>query len=139
MLLDMITLQRKAAWLRSSVLEMVARAGKGHIGGAFSMAEILVALYGIPVLRFNPADPRWDARDRFLLSKGHSCEALYVLLADLGFFSNDEISVTRKAACWPAIRTAGCPGLRRIPGLWGMAWELPAAWPGGRKWTARIS
>ncbi len=84
-------LQAKAAHIRSAILEMIASAGKGHIGGAFSCTDILVALYYGGILRFKPNDPGWEGRDRFLLSKGHSGAALYAVLADLGFFPASDL------------------------------------------------
>ncbi|MBA7566562.1 Apulose-4-phosphate transketolase subunit A [subsurface metagenome] len=85
-------LEKKANWVRNQVLEMIVSANKGHIGGAFSCADILVALYYGDILRFDPNDSNWSKRDRFILSKGHSCTALYTILADLGFFSISELS-----------------------------------------------
>lgn len=79
-------LKQKANRVRSQILEGIARAGKGHIGGAFSCTDILVALYYSGILRFNPKDANWRDRDRFILSKGHSALALYTILADLGYF-----------------------------------------------------
>ena len=74
-------MEKKARWVRNQVLEMIASAGKGHIGGAFSSTDILVALYYGDILRFDPSDKDWDGRDRFILSKGHSGAALYAILA----------------------------------------------------------
>ncbi|MTV49687.1 transketolase [Heliobacillus mobilis] len=94
----MIHLEKKANWVRNQVLEMTASAKKGHIGGAFSAIDVLVALYYGGFLRFNPSEPAWEDRDRFILSKGHSTLALYVILADLGFTS------------WDAFKTYGQNG-----------------------------
>lgn len=90
------SLQKKAQWVRKNIFEMIVTAGKGHIGGAFSCTDILVALYYGGILRFDPSNNKWDKRDRFILSKGHSCEALYVILADLGFFPFDELENYQK-------------------------------------------
>jgi transketolase len=85
-------LRQFAADVRRLSVEMVARAKASHIGGALSMADILAALYAPGgSLRINPADPQWDQRDRFVLSKGHSCVALYASLALRGFFPVDEL------------------------------------------------
>lgn len=105
-------LKKKANWLRSQVLEMIAAAGKGHIGGAFSCADILVTLFYAGILRLKPSQPNWPKRDRFLLSKGHSAAALYVILADLGFFPVSELSVYQKEGCI----LSGHP-YRGIPGI----------------------
>lgn len=79
-------LDAKAKWVRRQILEMVAHSGKGHLGGSFSCAEILVALYYGGVLRFDAQNPNWEDRDRFILSKGHAAIALYSILADVGYF-----------------------------------------------------
>ncbi len=80
-----------ATAIRAHALRMVARAKASHIGGALSMADILAVLYGGGVLRHRPLQPRWPDRDRFLLSKGHNCTALYAALALRGFFPESEL------------------------------------------------
>jgi transketolase len=79
----------KAAWVRREILEMISRAGKGHIGGSLSCADILVALYAGGILRHRPGEPHWPGRDRFILSKGHAVEALYATLSLSGYFTAD--------------------------------------------------
>ena len=79
-----------ARHIRVFAIQMVARAQASHIGGALSMADLLAVLYG-EVLRVRPEDPRWPDRDRFILSKGHSCSALYATLALRGFFPPEEL------------------------------------------------
>ena len=74
-----------ASRIRLRTLSMVQRAGSSHIGSNFSMVELLTVLYG-RVLRVDPERPDWTERDRFILSKGHACAALYVVLAERGFF-----------------------------------------------------
>lgn len=80
-------LEAKAAELRRTILETALRAGKGHIPPALSWVEIAVALYYGGVLNYGGG----DERDRFILSKGHGCLALYAVLADLGLLSRDEL------------------------------------------------
>ena len=70
---------------------MVARARASHIGGVLSMADLLAVLYS-KILRVRPSDPGWSDRDRFILSKGHSCSGLYAVLALRGFFPVDELA-----------------------------------------------
>lgn len=84
-------LEQKSKWVRQQVFEMCLIAGVGHIAPAFSCTEILVALYHGGFLRVNPDKPSWEGRDRFILSKGHACAALYAILADLGFFPISEL------------------------------------------------
>ncbi len=74
-----------ASYIRSDALKMVAHAKASHIGSALSIADIVAVLYG-SVLNVDPRDPRWADRDRFLLSKGHACTAVYAALAARGFF-----------------------------------------------------
>ncbi len=80
-----LDLARKAQHLRMDVLDMVTRTGTGHLGGPYSAAEILSALY-FHQLRIDPARPDWPERDRFLLSKGHAAPILYAVLARRGFY-----------------------------------------------------
>ena len=78
-------LEKIASKLRLEILEMVIRANGGHIGGAFSIIDVLTALY-MNVLNHDPQNPSWVNRDRLLFSKGHSCLALYTILAECGYF-----------------------------------------------------
>src|SRR5258708_5879370 len=71
--------------IRQAALRMISSAKSSHIGSAFSMVELLAVLYG-KVLRVRPKQPEWPERDRFVLSKGHACAALYAALAERGFF-----------------------------------------------------
>lgn len=105
-------LERKAKWVRRQVLEMIVSANKGHIGGAFSCTEILVTLYYGGFLRFNPNNPKWGERDRFILSKGHSCVTVFAILADLGFFSISELN----SFCQKGSMLGGHPD-RNVPGI----------------------
>jgi transketolase len=81
--------------IRISVLKMVAAAKASHIGGALSMADILSVLYS-DILHIKTHEPKWQNRDRFILSKGHSCTALYAALALKGFFPVDELETYGK-------------------------------------------
>ncbi len=74
--------------IRRAVLAMTHRAGSSHVGGALSAADLLAALYS-GILRVDPAAADAPRRDRFLLSKGHACAALYAALAGRGFFPKD--------------------------------------------------
>ena len=76
--------------IRTEALKMVARANASHIGGALSMADLLAVLYS-GVLNIRPQDPYWNSRDRFILSKGHSCTSLYATLALKNFFQIEEL------------------------------------------------
>ena len=75
-----------AAKLRRHVVEMTHRGKSSHVGSGLSICDILAVLYG-HTMTFNPKNPTWELRDRFILSKGHAGAAVYAVLAELGFFS----------------------------------------------------
>jgi len=79
-----------ALQIREKVLKMVSEAKASHIGGALSMVDIMAVLYQ-DILKVRPSDPGWDDRDRFILSKGHCCSALYATLALRGFLPLEEL------------------------------------------------
>jgi transketolase len=76
--------------LRRTIIRTLEAGQRGHVGAAFSLVEILRVLYD-DVLKYDARNPRWTARDRFVLSKGHGCLALYVLLAEKGFIPEGEL------------------------------------------------
>jgi transketolase len=86
----MTTLDRRSFELRKLAIDALVAGGRGHVGSAFSLVEMLRVLYD-SVLRYDPARPEWEDRDRFILSKGHGCLAFYAILADKGFFPKDEL------------------------------------------------
>jgi len=88
-------LERIANDLRCLVLNMVYRAGSGHIGGSLSAADMVAALY-FSEMRVDPARPEWADRDRIILSKGHDCPIVYAALARRGFFPEEELWRLRK-------------------------------------------
>jgi transketolase len=85
-----IKLDARSQALRRTVIRTLAAGQRGHVGAAFSLIEILRVLYD-DVMRYDAARPRWAERDRFILSKGHGCLALYAVLADKGFFPASEL------------------------------------------------
>ncbi|OGH61757.1 MAG: hypothetical protein A3G34_14235 [Candidatus Lindowbacteria bacterium RIFCSPLOWO2_12_FULL_62_27] len=78
-----------AKWVRLKVVDMAVKANSGHISTAFSQTEILVSLYFGGILRYDPMNPRWEGRDRFIQSKGQGGIGLYPVLARAGFFPLD--------------------------------------------------
>lgn len=76
--------------IRQHVLEMTHDAKSSHVGSCLSCADILAVLYN-GVLNVKPDNPDWDGRDRFILSKGHSCASLYAVLAERGFFPIEQL------------------------------------------------
>lgn len=83
-------LDKRSKELRKTIIEMVEKSRKGHMASAFSALEIIRVLYD-DILKYKPENPKWENRDRFVLSKGHGCLALYVVLADKGFFPKEEL------------------------------------------------
>jgi transketolase len=109
---DATPLDERARALRRQIVRTLAVARRGHVGSAFSVIEILRVLYD-DVLRCDPRNPRWEMRDRCILSKGHGCLALYVLLAEKGFFAEEEL--------WRFCRSDGIlgghPEFGKVPGV----------------------
>jgi transketolase len=105
-------LQEKSRLLRINILKMINLAGSGHPGGSLSAIDILCVLFN-NILRHNSSTPCWDKRDRFILSKGHACPALYAVLADCGYFPEHELFGLRKFGC----RLQGHPCMDNTPGL----------------------
>lgn len=85
-----ITAKKLAARIRRHAAEMVYAANSSHIGGCFSMADLLAVLYG-DILNHMPQDPLWPERDRVILSKGHSTAVLYAILAEMDYFPVQEL------------------------------------------------
>jgi len=97
--------------LRKVIVRMLESSGRGHLGSAFSLVEILRVLYD-DVLRYDPKNPKWPKRDRFILSKGQGCMALYALLAEKGFFPESELW-----NCFQADSMLGGHPETKIPGV----------------------
>ncbi len=88
---------QKTAWhLSRQILEMTTTAGSGHPSSSLSAIDILTGLYFGGVLRFDPQQPHWPGRDRFILSKGHAAPALYTVLAEAGYFDSALLSTLRQ-------------------------------------------
>ncbi|MEK7219792.1 MAG: transketolase [candidate division NC10 bacterium] len=105
-------LQAKAVQVRKLILPAVHTAGAGHVGGPLSMVEIAVAMY-FKILRIDPKNPQWPDRDRYVLSKGHSCIALYATLALRGFFPVEEVFTYDAMNS----RMQGHPDMTKTPGI----------------------
>jgi transketolase len=105
-------LEGVATEIRLSVLRMIAAARLGHVGGDFSVADILTTLY-LGVLKCDPANPAWIERDRFILSKGHCAASLYSVLAMRGFISRDAL----KEFMAPLSPLNGHPNRLKVPGV----------------------
>ena len=106
------TLAETANRVRIGILDGVFNAGCGHPGGSLSIAELLTYLY-FKEMKVDPANPKWEDRDRFVLSKGHTAPALYATLAERGFFPVEELKTLRRIDS----RLQGHPDMKGIPGV----------------------
>lgn len=104
-------LREIARKIRRHVIRDIYEAGSGHPGGSLSATEIITALY-FYIMKHDPKNPQWDDRDRFVLSKGHSCPALYAALAESGYFDVEELLTLRKLGS----RLQGHPSMK-TPGI----------------------
>lgn len=105
-------LDARSKKLRSIVVDALKSNGGGHIGSSMSTIEILRVLYD-SVLAFDAKHPNWSERDRFILSKGHGCLALYAILADKEFFPVQEL----QTFCKPTSKFGGHPERGKVPGV----------------------
>ena len=90
----------------------IGSARKGHPGPALSIADIVTALY-FEAMNIDPANPTWDDRDRFVLSKGHACPIVYAALAKLGYFKEEHLATLRHVDSM----LQGHPDMRKTPGI----------------------
>jgi transketolase len=88
-------LETMAKKIRRHIVEMIGRAGSGHPGGSLSATDIVTCLY-FNILRYDPVNPKWPDRDRFILSKGHAAPVLYSALAEAGYIPLESLSTLRK-------------------------------------------
>ena len=109
---DISFLKEKAKEIRRSIVSMIAEAKSGHPGGSLSATDILTALY-FSEMNIDPANPKMEGRDRFVLSKGHAAPAIYATLAERGYFSKDELLTLRKFGS----RLQGHPDMKKLPGI----------------------
>ena len=105
-------LRLTACRVRQGIIESTHSAKSGHPGGSLSAADALTYLF-FRRMRIDPARPRWEERDRFVLSKGHAAPALYSVLANRGFFPVEELKTLRQ----PGSRLQGHPNMNLTPGV----------------------
>ncbi len=98
--------------VRIHIVKSTHEAGSGHPGGSLSSADILTALY-FEIMDHRPDEPKWDDRDRFVLSKGHAAPALYGALAEAGYFPDDKLMTLRKLES----DLQGHPDMRKTVGV----------------------
>jgi transketolase len=111
-LANKIILDKRSKELRSMVLDALEGGGRGHLGPALSLLEIVRALYD-SVLLHDPTNPMLTNRDRFVLSKGHGCLSLFTVLADHGYFPTSEL----KGFCSFDSKLGGHPERATLPGI----------------------
>ena len=105
-------LNKIANKIRIDTINQIYNAQSGHPGGALSIAEILAVLY-FSVMKVESKNPRWDERDRFVLSKGHASAAYYSVLAQKGYFKEEDLAGFRKIDGF----LQGHPDMKKIPGV----------------------
>ena len=107
-----LELEKIALKVRMGIIESIHAAKAGHPGGSLSCADILTYLY-FKQMKIDPKNPKWEERDRFVLSKGHAAPALYAVLAQRGFFDEKELINLRQIGSM----LQGHPDLKKIPGV----------------------
>ena len=105
-------LRKIAADIRLGAVTAVHSASSGHPGGSLSIADILTYLYFVE-MRVDPANPKWEDRDRLVLSKGHTSPALYAALAERGYFAKEELKNFRQVDSI----LQGHPDMKGVPGV----------------------
>lgn len=125
----------KAKEIRQDIIKMLGQAGSGHTGGSLSAADILSCLY-FWEMRMDPGKPKWDERDRFVLSKGHAAPVLYATLAQKGYFPKEYLDTLRKLGS----PLQGHPDMKKLPGVEASTGSLGQgiSWAVGMAQAARI-
>jgi transketolase len=108
----LIELQDMARKLRIAIVKTLHKSQSGHTGGSLSAIDLITALY-FHKMRHKPADPSWEGRDRFVLSKGHAAPALYVALAEAGYFPVEDLMMLRRLGS----HLQGHPDSKSTPGV----------------------
>lgn len=104
--------KEKARLIRQDIIKMLGEAGSGHTGGSLSAADIVACLY-FWEMNIDPQRPKWEERDRFVLSKGHAAPVLYSALAEKGYFPHEELAGLRKLGS----PLQGHPDMKKVPGV----------------------
>ena len=109
----MASIEEMAKDIRKSIYQIAHFAGGGHMGASFSMADIITVLYFGSVLKYDASNPEWAERDKFILSKGHACYALYAALAKAGYFPEEKLRHVGQMGS----EFGGHPKMHDIPGV----------------------
>ena len=107
-----VVLEETARLLRVAIVKALHKSQSGHTGGSLSVIDMVTALY-FHKMRHNPADPAWEGRDRFVLSKGHAAPAQYVALAEAGYFPKEDLMLLRRLGS----HLQGHPDSKGTPGV----------------------
>jgi transketolase len=105
-------LEDTARHLRVEILKMLHTSQSGHTGGSLSAIDVMTALF-FQRLRHDPSNPRWEDRDRFILSKGHAAPALYACLAGCDYFPQEDLKTLRRLGS----HLQGHPDMNKTPGV----------------------
>lgn len=108
----LLELEEIALDLRRNIIDMIVEAGSGHPGGSLGIIDVMTCLY-YEHLKHDPTNPKWDKRDRVIMSKGHCCPAQYALLARQGYFPVEWLKTLRKVNS----NLQGHPDIRKTPGV----------------------
>ncbi len=111
--LSLEELKEKGKVLRRLIIRMTTEAGSGHPSSSLSAVEVVNALWFGGFMKYDPANPTWESRDRFILSKGHAVPVLYAAMAEAGYFSEDDVMTLRKLGS----PFEGHPNMKRLPGI----------------------
>jgi transketolase len=111
--LDFDSLRAWAKTIRAEILRSTTEAGSGHPSSSLSAVEVLTALYFGGFLKYDPKNPHWPDRDRFILSKGHAAPVLYAALAEAGYFPREQLMTLRKLGS----PLEGHPNMTRLGGV----------------------
>ncbi len=109
---DVEELRKVAKKIRINILHMLTQSGSGHTGGSLSAADIATAIY-FSKMKFDAANPKWDERDRFVMSKGHAAPLIYAIMAEAGYFPKETIDTLRKVES----PLQGHPCCQKLPGI----------------------
>ena len=101
-----------ASIIRREIVTMIHGAKSGHPGGSLSIADILTVLY-FKEMNIDEKNPKWEERDRLILSKGHCSPALYSCLANRGFFEKEKLQTFRNIES----KLQGHPDMNKVPGV----------------------
>ena len=104
--------EKAAANIRTGIVKAIHNAGSGHPGGSLSAADIVTALY-FKEMNIDPANPKMEERDKFILSKGHAGPVQYAALAERGYFPKEDILQLRKLGN----KFQGHPNMHKVPGV----------------------